>query len=400
VIPHLRAVPPGNAQVAADPASPWILYFGEDLDTVALATAAVGCGFTIQGTLGRVVAHADTIELLRRELESRGNSLSLTITRLLDEPREWRLRTRHVPLEGGVVMGIVNLTDDSFSGDGVGRESRGALARAEELRSAGADIIDIGAETARADRPAIKTEAEARIVANAVTALVREGHVVSSDTYKGEVATAALDSGAEVVNDISGLTLGTAAAEQAGRDCAGYVLNYSYGVPKHRPHQPPVYEDVMAETVAWMFERVALLESRGLARETIAIDPGIAFGKSHDEDLQVIRRIGELRTLGLPILLAHSRKNFIGSISGRPPVDRDLETHIATAMAYERGVRIFRVHDVAGTRRALDVAQALASSNSGTFAPDGESWPWRAGAGAAHMASAESDKAPPAGQRW
>ena len=396
----LRAIPPGTAQLAADPASPWTLFFGAELETVALATAAVGCGFTMEGELGRVVADRETIERLRDELGARMSSLSIAVARLTDGALEWRLRTRRLALEGGIVMGILNLTDDSFSGDGVGQGVGVAVAKAEALRRAGADIIDVGAETARADRPTLDAETEAGIVAPVVAALVHEGHIVSSDTYKPGVARAALESGAEVVNDISGLTLGMATAEEAARIDAGYVLNYSYSIPKHRPDAPPLYVDVVATTVAWMFERVATLGAHGLARDTIAIDPGVAFGKSHDEDLQVIRRLGELRTLGLPVLLAHSRKNFIGTVSGRPPTDRDLETHIATAIAYEQGARIFRVHDVAGTRRALAMAAALAGPAAKDYAPDETSWPWRADSSAAHMTTAAADKAAPGGQRW
>jgi dihydropteroate synthase len=297
-------------------------------------------------------------------------------------------------------MGIVNLTDDSFSGDGVGRNLDAALRRAAELRDAGADIIDAGAESARADRPVLDARQEADLAATVIAALVREGHYVSSDTYKLEVARAALQAGAAIINDISGLTLGTGAAEEAAMAGAGYVLNYSYSVPKRRPDSPPVYTDVVAETLGWVFERVEQLRALGLEDAQVAIDPGIAFGKSHDEDLQVLRRVGEFTTLGLPVLLAHSRKNFIGSVNGRPPADRDLETHVATALAYAQGARIFRVHDVAGARRALEIARAIASGRPGDYAPDATSWPWAADASATHMTAAQPDKPAPKGQRW
>jgi dihydropteroate synthase len=214
------------------------------------------------------------------------------------------------------------------------------------------------------------------------------------------VARAALEAGAEIVNDISGLTLGTGAAAEATRAGSGYILNYSYSVPKRRPDSPPHYEDVVTEMVGWMEQRLAELAATGLSREAIVIDPGIAFGKSHDEDLQVIRRIGELTTFGQPVLLAHSRKNFIGSINGSAPADRDLETHVASALAFEQGVRLFRVHDPAGARRALEIAAAISAARAGAFAPDGASWPWRAGASAEYMTKAAADKAAPSGQRW
>jgi dihydropteroate synthase len=337
---------------------------------------------------------------LASALTARDHPAGTLLARALEPLPEWRLRTRALPLDRPHIMGIVNLTDDSFSGDGVGRDVTGALRRAEELREAGAAIIDLGAETARADRPVVDAEAEARLVAPVVAALSRDGHAVSIDTYKPLVARAALDSGAEIVNDISGLTLGTGAAEEAAKAGAGYVLNYSYSVPKRRPDAPPIYTDVVTETLAWMFDRVAELRATGLTGEHIAIDPGIAFGKSHDEDLQVLRRLGEFRTLGQPVLLAHSRKNFIGSVAGQPPADRDLESHVVTAFAYEQGARIFRVHDAAGARRALAMAAALTTAAPGAFAPDTASWPWRAGVSVTHMTRESPDKAPPPGQRW
>jgi dihydropteroate synthase len=178
------------------------------------------------------------------------------------------------------------------------------------------------------------------------------------------------------------------------------VLNYSYSVPKRRPETPPVYRDVVIETVAWMFARAEQLRACGLHDEQIAIDPGIAFGKSHDEDLQVLRRIGEMRSLGLPLLLAHSRKNFIGSVTGRAPAERDFETHIVSALAFTQGTRIFRVHDVAGTRRALEIAAALGAAERGEYRPDSESWPWSARASASHVSGAPPDRDAPKGQRW
>ena len=396
----LRAIPPSPAQLAADRAYPHLVVFGADLDALGLATTAVGLGIEVRGETACVIAPPAALGQLARELERRESVLALLLQQYLEPRATWQLRSRELALDRPLIMGIVNLTDDSFSGDGVGRDAASALARAEELRAAGADIIDVGAETARADRPSLDSGAEAELVRPLIAALVREKHLVSIDTYKPQVARAALFSGAEIVNDISGLTLGTGAADEAKRAGAGYVLNYSFSVPKRRPDAPPVYEDVVAETVEWMARRLWQLESGGMERAHIAIDPGIAFGKSHAEDIAMLRRLGELRTFGLPVLLAHSRKNFLGSISGRPPAERDMETHLASSFAYEQGARIFRVHDVAGAKRALELAYALLAEPSATFAPGDGSWPWRAGSSAAHMTKVEGDKRAPAGQRW
>ncbi|WP_322797090.1 dihydropteroate synthase [Tepidiforma sp.] len=399
--PRLRVVPPGAGMLAAEPEAPFIVHVAGERELLQAVTSALGLGVDLRQEDEAVVAASRRdLERLATALEVEGAEAGRRLRAFLWPVRGWRLRTRVLPLERAVVMGILNLTDDSFSGDGVGRDVAAALRAAESLRAAGADLIDVGAESARADRPVLEPAQEAEIVARAVEALVREGHAVSSDTYKPEVARAALAAGAELVNDISGLTLGTRAAAEAARAGAGYVLNYSYSVPKRRPDSPPVYEDVVTETVAWMEERLEMLWEAGLEREQVAIDPGIAFGKSHDEDLQMIRRIGELGTFGMPLLLAHSRKNFIGSVGGLPPAERDLETHVVSALAFAQGVRIFRVHDVAGARRALEMAAAVAAREAGAFAPGEGSWPWRAGASAAHMTRAEPAIAPPPGQRW
>jgi len=384
----------------ADDEAPWLVYFGQEAGTVALATSACGLGMTVSAGVARVMANRAQLGVLLDELERRGAESATYLRRYLSPVRAWRLRTTELTLDQPRIMGILNLTEDSFSGDGVGSDIERALGKAEALREAGADILDVGAESARADRPALDAGVEAQLVGRVVKGLAREGHIVSADTYKPEVARAALDAGAEIINDISGLTAGTGAAGEAAPAGAGYVLNYSYSVPKRRPESPPVYGDVVCETVGWMFERVAQLRACGLSDEQVAIDPGIAFGKSHDEDLQVLRRIGEMASLGLPVLLAHSRKNFIGSVSGRPPDDRDLETQIAAAQAFLQGVRVFRVHDVAGARRALQMARALSPGEPGRFRPDSESWPWQAGASASHVSGLPPDRAAPEGQRW
>ena len=399
--PSLRVVPPGFGMAAAEPEAPYAVHFAGDRERLQLATSALGLGIDLrEPDMAAVWGPRPVLEGLAAKLEELGSPHAGRLRAFLSPVTAWRLRTQELPLDRPIVMGILNLTEDSFSGDGVGRDIGAACAAAERLRAAGADIIDVGAESARADRPVLEAEAEAEVVGRAVEALVREGHVVSSDTYKPAVARAALAAGAELVNDISGLTLGTGAAAEAAAAGAGYVLNYSYTVPKRRPDAPPVYADVVTATVGWMEARLGELWACGLERARVAVDPGIAFGKSHDEDLQMLRRIGELGTFGLPVLLAHSRKNFIGSVGGLPPAERDLETHVVSALAFAQGVRIFRVHDVAGARRALGMAEAIAARGPGAYAPGEGSWPWRAGASAAHMTRAEPAVPPPPGQRW
>ena len=398
--PLLRVVPPAEWALATDSEAEHIAFFTDGLGQLALATSALGLGLRVTDGAGRVAASGGDLGRLAAELDRRRSPLAAALARYLSPVEHWQAGPHELALDRPLVMGIVNLTDDSFSGDGVGTDVDAAVAHAERLRAEGADIIDVGAETARASRPQLEARAEAAIAAPAVAALVGEGHLVSIDTYKREVAEAAIAAGAAIVNDISGLTLGTEAAEAAAEGGAGYVLNYSYTVPKHRPDPAPVYDDVATEQVAWMATRLAELEATGLTRGRIAIDPGIAFGKSHDEDLQALRRLSELRTAGQPLLLAHSRKNYIGSVSGSGPEGRDLETHITTALAYAQGARIFRVHDVAGTRRTLAMAAAIVSASPDAFAPDEGSWPWAAGATAPEAIAQQALVEPPARQRW
>lgn len=396
-------MPASASQLAAWEAAPVVVFVtGEAgaLQDVAAAAEKVGITVQVVDEAARLVASRGELGVLARRLRDNNRELANAVDDYLQPVSAWQLRGRTLTLERPHVMGIVNLTEDSFSGDGVGADIRAAVARAAALRDAGASIIDVGAESARADRPVMDAVAEAALVGTAVRALADDGHCVSVDTYKRHVAEAALDAGATIVNDISGLTRGTEAAETAIAAGAGYVLNYSYSVPKRRPDSPPVYSDVVTETVAWMAGHIERLRGLGMERAQLAIDPGIAFGKSHDEDIQMLRRVGELTTFGLAVLLAHSRKNFIGSINGQPPDDRDLETQVLSAMAYAQGVRIFRVHDVAGTRRAVQMAAALVSAQAGAFAPDAGSWPWRSGAHATHMVRGVAQTAAPDGQRW
>lgn len=399
--PSFRLVPPAALPWSEPKESAWLVEFTVEGHEVGLAAAAVGLPCTTAGGVARVKASPTELARLRDELARRGaRRAPHVLDRALAPATTWRVRGRELPLHRPLVMGIVNVTDDSFSGDGVGLDPARAVERGRALAEAGADIVDVGAESARADRPPRDPATEAALLVEVVRGLVAAGVVVSVDTYKPAVARRALEAGAAIVNDISGLTLGEGTASEAAAAGAGYVLTYSYERPKRRPNPPPQYRDVVLETLAWFEERLPRLWRAGLQPGQVAIDPGIAFGKSHDEDLQVLRRLGEFTAFGLPVLLAHSRKNFIGSATGRPPTERDLETHVITAFAAIQGARVFRVHDVPGTRRALAIVQALVASPPGAFAPGPGTWPWAAGAASAHAATAPPLSPPPPGQRW
>lgn len=277
------------------------------------------------------------------------------------------------------VMAIVNLTDDSFSGDGVGADVERAVRRAVAAVADGADIIDIGAESARADVPVRDEAQEAELLARAIDRIRGEtAAVISADTYKPSVAEAAVQAGAAIINDIGGFKLGTGTAAAAARSGAALVLNYTYERPKVRPASPPRYANLIAEHLRFLADAARTAEAAGVPRDSLVIDPGIAFGKSHDEDLEVLRRLGEFRALGLPVLVAASRKHFIGSVTGLPPGERDEATAAVTALAIAQGADIVRVHDVRANVRSARIADAIVRGQPGDYAPTPESWPWAA----------------------
>jgi dihydropteroate synthase len=294
------------------------------------------------------------------------------------------LRLRGLALTLGArtyVMAIVNLTSDSFSGDGTGRDVDAAVRRAVAAVAEGADIIDCGGESARSDVASRDADEEAQAVAATIARIASEtGAIVSVDTYKGPVARAAMQAGAHMINDIGGFKIDTGTAEAAAAFGAGLVINFTYERPKVRPSAPPVYDDLIGAHLAFLRERIAMAEALGVAPDAIVVDPGIAFGKSHDEDLQMLRQLGELRALGRPILVAASRKHFIGSVTGLPPDQRDEATAAVTALCIAQGADIVRVHDVRTNVRAARIADAVVRGAAGDFAATAASWPWAAGA--------------------
>ncbi len=297
-----------------------------------------------------------------------------------DPPRFLRARDRVLPLgRKTYMMAILNLTSDSFSGDGVGADLDAAVRRAVQAQADGADIVDIGGESARADVPVRDAGDEAAQVAAAVERVLAETDlVVSADTYKGVVAEAAVQAGAHMINDIGGLLHDTATAEVAARYGAALVINYTLERPKVRPATPPQYDDLIAQHIAFLREQASLARTLGVADESLIIDPGIAFGKSHAEDIEVVRRLGEFQEVGLPVLVAASRKHFVGSATGLNASERDEATAAVTALAIAGGADFVRVHDVLGNARAGAMTDAIVRGRVDDLAPTSESWPWAA----------------------
>jgi len=293
-------------------------------------------------------------------------------------PRVLVARDRRLPLGARTyVMAILNLTDDSFSHDGTGSDLDAAVRRAVRAQEDGADIIDIGAESARADVPVRDAAEEAQIAGDAIARIAREVDlVISSDTYKGPVAEAALEAGAHIINDIGGFMYDTSTAEAAAKRGAALVINYTYERPKVRPAAPPAYDDLLTTHLAFFRDRVATARACGVDGSSLVVDPGIAFGKSHDEDLEMLRRLPDVSALGYALLVAHSRKHVIGSVLGLPPEDRDVATAALTALAVAGGADIVRVHDVRANVQAARIADAVVRGRLGDYAATPESWPW------------------------
>jgi dihydropteroate synthase len=269
-----------------------------------------------------------------------------------------RLRDRVVEPRPGapLLMGIVNASPESFSDGAAVGGTDVLLQRALSLRDAGAEIVDVGGESGVTDRPPVSADEEIARVAPLVERLAAEGVVVSVDTWKEPVARAALAAGASMINDISGLSE-PGVADACAESGAALVVMHTRVAPKVKGF--PGYEDVMGDVVAFLRERVALAVRRGVGEDQIVLDPGPDFAKTPAETVAVLRRLGELRALGRPLLLAVSRKDFVGALVGRSPARRQAGTLAAVGEGVDAGAAILRVHDVAAVRDFLDVRAAL-----------------------------------------
>jgi dihydropteroate synthase len=280
-----------------------------------------------------------------------------------------RLRARELTLElphagtGGQrpwLMGIVNASPDSFSDGGryVGLDAQVRLAR--ELLAAGADILDVGGESASTGRPPVQAREEIALVVPLIERLAGElGALVSVDTYKPEVARAAVAAGARIVNDVSGLR-DPGLADVCAESGAALVLVHTLAAPRERLQDADLYDDITGEVMGFLRERIALAVSRGVAREQLLLDPGPDFAKTPAQTIRLLAEVGRMHELGRPLLMAISRKDFIGALTGRAPRERLAGTLAALAHGVQHGAHVFRVHDVAAAADFLAVRAALA----------------------------------------
>jgi dihydropteroate synthase len=282
--------------------------------------------------------------------------------------RSWHIRDRELPIgERTLIMGILNVTPDSFSDGGQFLDLDQALAHAEQMIAEGADIIDVGGESTRPGGETVSADEEIKRVAPVIEALAKRFQTpISVDTTKSEVARAAIEAGAAIVNDISALRFDFYIADSAAQAGAGLVLMHSRGTPATMHRLPPV-ADIMREVTNSLRASVHMAERRGVKRESIVIDPGIGFGKSQEQNLELIAKLDQLIAAfpDLPILIGTSRKSFIGRIladdtgTPAPPEDRLHGTMATMTAAILHGAHIVRVHDVKATAETIRVAESI-----------------------------------------
>lgn len=256
------------------------------------------------------------------------------------------------------LMGVVNVTPDSFSDGGLYLDPEAAIAHGRELAAAGAEILDVGGESTRPGAEVVSAEEELRRVVPVIEGLRDPEYAISVDTSKAEVAAVALDAGAEIVNDVTALRGDPEMAALCARRSAMVVLMHMRGDPRTMQDDPR-YEDVVAEVKAFLAERLEAAMAAGIPEQRIWLDPGIGFGKTAAHNMELLRRLGELRELGRPLVVGTSRKSFIGRIDGSGAGERLGGTVASSVLAAVEGAEVLRVHDVAEMRQALAVATAI-----------------------------------------
>jgi len=278
--------------------------------------------------------------------------------------KRFRFRIKGEELELGqrtLLMGVLNVTPDSFSDGGLYFDRQLAIERALQMVEEGADIIDIGGESTRPFSEPTPLEEELRRVIPVIEAVAPKISIpISIDTYKAKVAFEALQAGASIVNDISGLRFDPEMVKIVAESGAGLIVMHIKGTPKTMQLDPH-YDDVMDEIKSYLKESIEKAESEGVHPESIVVDPGIGFGKKLHHNLEIFRRLNELEELGKPILVGPSRKSFIGEILGLPVSERLYGTLGAVAYCALKGVHIVRVHDVKAARQVVDIIDAIES---------------------------------------
>ncbi|MFZ0942692.1 MAG: dihydropteroate synthase [Syntrophobacteraceae bacterium] len=280
------------------------------------------------------------------------------------ERKLYTMKLRGKALELGrrtLIMGILNITPDSFSDGGRFADYERALAQAFELISAGADILDVGGESTRPGSDPVPLPVELERVIPVIRAVRESSDIpISIDTNKSEVALQSLAAGADIINDVTSLRFDPAMVRVAAESGAPVIMMHMLGAPRTMQVNP-VYESVISEIIAFLEQRVKFAVQNGIERSQIIVDPGIGFGKTVTHNLNIIRDLDRFSCMDRPIMLGAARKRFIGKILGRPEGERELGTAVVNAFGIAAGAHILRVHDVAFHREAVGMAEAVRS---------------------------------------
>ncbi|HEX9078245.1 MAG TPA: dihydropteroate synthase [Desulfuromonadaceae bacterium] len=292
-------------------------------------------------------------------LPALAGELEALVTNASAPPGSWKIADRELPLGRPLIMGILNVTPDSFSDGNRFPDSGRAVERAQEMAEQGADIIDVGGESTRPGATPVEAGEEVKRVIPVIERLTgRVPCAISVDTWKSGVARAAVAAGAGIINDISGFGFDPEMAAVAAQTGAGAVLMHTRGTPRTMQADTG-YDDLMGEVIQGVHRSVETALAAGVERARIAIDPGIGFGKDKEGNLEILRRLRELGGLGFPILIGTSRKGFIGKILGRQTDERLFGTAATVALAIANGASILRVHDIREMRDVADMAHAI-----------------------------------------
>lgn len=278
----------------------------------------------------------------------------------LARPTKWRLKTRTLQFDSvPALMGILNVTPDSFSDGGKFYSPNLAVDQALRMEDAGADIIDIGGESTRPYSEPVSTDDEIARVEPVLSLLANRLCIpVSIDTTKHQVAKMAIDLGAEIVNDVSGLEADPEMLPLAAASNVGVCAMHMRGNPQTMQNDPR-YTDVVSEILAYLQLRDEALLARGIQADRICLDPGIGFGKTHEHNLELMSRCETFHELGRPLLIGHSRKGFVGKLTGEKSGNRDAGTLGFSIGLALKGIQVLRVHDVEATRKALTCVKAM-----------------------------------------
>jgi dihydropteroate synthase len=332
----------------------------------AVARGSVSCSvpasdILIMGTIKQVLA-------LAKKIEKQPFGLNLIARNIADilsniNRREYILKTARREIHLGnktLIMGILNITPDSFSDGGLFYSCEKAIEHGLQMAAEGADIIDIGGESTRPGAKSVQANVELKRVLPIIDGLVRKTKIpISIDTKKAQVARQAINTGAEIINDISALNSDKEMAKTVKETRAALILMHMRGKPKNMQKGNLIYADLMGEIIEYLKKSSEKAVKTGVKKDALVIDPGIGFGKTPEDNYRIIRNLSELKELGIPVMVGTSRKSFIGKITGGEPRER-LEGNAATVTAaIINGCNIVRVHDVAAMKKVVSVADAI-----------------------------------------